>query len=63
MSPKFIYLWLLFFCRLRVGLLLVFLQAYSSYTVSVLLEQNGACVTADYAAREEGGISVLNTAR
>eukprot|EP00904_Undaria_pinnatifida_P005937 jgi/Undpi1/2473/HiC_scaffold_13.g05852.m1 len=38
-------------------------QAYSSYTVSALLEQNGACVTADYAAREDGEISVVNTAR
>lgn len=38
-------------------------QAYSSYTVSMLLEQNGACVTADYAAQDDGSISVVNTAR
>lgn len=42
---------------------MVFLQAYSSYTVSMLLEQNGACVTADYAAQDDGSISVVNTAR
>lgn len=63
MSLKFVFLSCFVFCRLHVGLFWVFWQAYSSYTVSALLEQNGACVTADYAAREDGEISVVNTAR
>ncbi|CAM9860072.1 unnamed protein product [Ascophyllum nodosum] len=38
-------------------------QAYSSLTVMKLLEQNGACVTADYAKQADGTVSVVNTAR
>lgn len=38
-------------------------KAYSSYTVERLLEQNGACVTADYQAQADGSVSVINSAR
>lgn len=38
-------------------------QAYSSFTVETLLEQKGACVTADYDLNEDNTIAVVNTAR
>lgn len=43
-------------------LFLFFLQVYASCTASTLLEELGACVTADYAV-EDTSIAVLNTAR
>lgn len=63
-SPKIVHLSFLFLCcHMCAWWWWWCLQAYSSYTVGTLLEQHGACVTADYAAQDDGTISVVNTAR